>query len=303
MSSREDYDVVIVGGGPAGLSAALMLGRARRRVLLTDAGSPRNARAHEVHGFVTRDGTPPREFRRIGREQLATYPNVELRELLVAAVSGSAGEFRVEFGAGQSVRTRRVLLCLGVIDEPLEIPGYRELWGKSVFQCPYCHGWEVRDGAFAYLAPSAALVEHAVFLRNWSPDLVVFTDARFEVPEEARARLATAGVRIEERSIASLEASADGEKLAAIVLQGGERVAREVLFSAPPQRQTPLVKALELSLDELGCVRVNERHESSRPGVFAAGDLTTRMQSALLGAAAGATAAHWLNYGLVMEPG
>ncbi len=294
------YDVVIAGGGPAGLSAALMLGRARKRVLLSDAGARRNERAREIHGFVTRDGTPPDEFRRVAREQLSAYPNVEVREQTVVAVSGAAGSFRVELGT-QSIAARRVLLCLGMIDELLDLPGYRELWGRAIFQCPYCHGWEVRDRAFGYLAPSAPLVEHALFFQGWSRDLVVFTDARFEVQAEVRARLATAGVRVEERAIRSLVASADGEHLSAVELDDGERVAREVLFSVPPQRQTPLVQSLGLVLDDLGFVRVDERLESSRPGIHAAGDLTSRMQSALLAAAAGATAAHWMNYALTLE--
>ena len=294
------YDVLIAGGGPAGLSAALMLGRARKRVLLTDAGVPRNARAHELHGFVTRDGTAPAEFRRIAREQLAAYPNVELGESLVRSVTGERGAFHVELASG-AVQARRVLLCLGMIDDMLPLPGYRELWGKSIFQCPYCHGWEVRDRAFGLLALAPELLEHALFFKGWSHNLVVLTDGRYAVPPEVRGRLLSANVSIEERTLRALVKSPDGEQLQAIELQDGERLACEVLFSHPPQRQTPLVDALGLELDALGCVRVDERGESSLAGVFAAGDLTTRMQSALFAASTAALAGHWINFTLTLE--
>lgn len=303
MTNEENgrsYDVVIVGGGPAGLSAALMLGRGIKRVLLCDAGSPRNAAAEEIHNFVTRDGTPPGEFRRIGREQLAPYEHVEVRGERVESIGGSRGEFEVVLASG-TVRARRVLLCGGMIDVLPELPGYRELWGKALFQCPYCHGWEVRDRAFGYVAPAAQWVEWAAFLRGWTRDVMVFTDAKFEVAADVRQRLSDAGVRIEERAIRRLVSSSDGEHLEAIELADGSRVAREVLFVRPPQRQTELVRALELDLDEHGFVRVGEQMETSRPGVYAAGDLTTMMQGAMFAAAAGGRAAGSINHELTME--
>src|SRR4051812_31023921 len=149
--SNMSYDVVIVGGGPAGLSAALALGRGRKRVLLCDAGARRNATAERLHNFVTRDGTPPAEFRAIARAELAAYPNVELREARIEGISGARGSFRMATALGE-VEARRILLCTGMIDEMLALGGFRELWGRSIFQCPYCHGWEVRDTRWAHLA-------------------------------------------------------------------------------------------------------------------------------------------------------
>src|SRR5882672_7143717 len=143
-SPEVPYDVVIVGGGPGGLSAALTLGRARKRVLLCDSGPRRNAAAEHLHNFVTRDGTPPEEFRQIARQQLASYPNVEARSARIESVSGVRGDFQVGW-ASELVRARRVLLCAGMVDAMLPIEGFRELWGHAVFQCPYCHGWEVQD--------------------------------------------------------------------------------------------------------------------------------------------------------------
>ncbi|XXF76927.1 NAD(P)/FAD-dependent oxidoreductase [Myxococcaceae bacterium GXIMD 01537] len=292
-------DVVIVGGGPAGLSAALILGRGCKRVLLCDAGPPRNAAADRVRGFVTRDGIPPAEFRRVGREQLAAYPDVRVLDARVQSITPQAGGFRVEV-AGEVHEVRRVLLTGGVVDVLPELPGLRESWGRGVFQCPYCHGWELRDRAWGLLAPSPELLEWGLFLLGWSRDLVIFTGGAFPVSKEARRRLAGAGVRLEERPLRALRSSADGH-LAAVVLEDGSEVARDVLFARPPQRQTDLVRGLGLAVDEQGFVRVNERRETSLPGVHAAGDLTTHLQGALIAAAAGAFAAYAMNHALNME--
>jgi thioredoxin reductase len=297
------YDVVIVGGGPAGLSAALILGRARKRAVLFDAGVPRNAQAREVHSFVTRDGTPPSEFRRIAREQLKAYPSVAVRNARVDAIRGTRGEFEVEVD-GEIVHARRIILGVGVIDELPDMPGYRELWGRSVFQCPYCHGWEVRDRAFGYLAPSATWLEWGIFLRGWTGDVRVFTDGKYEVSPEVRERLDQARVCVEERPIKRLVAAHDdagGAHLESLELEDGTLIPRDVLFVRPAQKQTELVSRLGLELDEQGFVRTNDKKETSTPGIYAAGDLTTSAQAALAGAQAGVQAASMLNHELTIE--
>ena len=296
------YDVIIVGGGPAGLSAALALGRGRKRVLLCDSGPRRNAAAEHIHNFVTRDGTPPDEFRAVGREQLAAYPKVEVRDAPVDGVSGSSGAFRVAIGA-DVVEARRVLLCTGMIDEMPAIEGFRELWGHSVFQCPYCHGWEVQDRPWGYLARAADLphlVPFATLLRGWTRDVVAFTGGAFEVPADAVERLRAAGVRLETAPLSRLVA--DGHRLQAVELSGGTRVRCEVLFSHPAQRQVGLVRALGVAMDDDGFVRADPMtRETSVPGIHASGDLTTRMQGAVFAAAAGVQAAAAINGALTME--
>jgi len=293
------YDVAIAGGGPAGLAAALTLGRARKRVLLCDADTPRNTAAARVHNFVTRDGTPPAEMRRIAREQLAPYPKVAVADARVEGVDGDAGGFTVHLATGD-VRARRLLLCAGMIDELPALPGFRELWGRSIFQCPYCHGWEVQDRPFGLLADAPFWLEHAPFFRGWTGDLIVFTDGRFEVTDAMRAPLVAAGVGLEERPIRRLVAGDDAH-LTAVELADGATVAREVLFAKPPQRQTALVMALGLDLDEQGLVRVDAQMRTSRAGVYAAGDLTTMLQTAVGAAAAGMMAAACVNRELTME--
>jgi thioredoxin reductase len=296
------YDVVIVGGGPAGLSAALALGRARKHVLLCDAGPRRNAAAAHMHNFVTRDGTPPDEFRGVGREQLATYPNVDVRDVHVEAVTGAKGAFHVTVGEG-SVEARRLLLCTGMIDQMIPIDGFGELWGHAIVQCPYCHGWEVRDRPWGYLArPEHAshFLPFAVQLRGWTPDVVIFTNGTFEVPRPARAQLQAAGVRIETTPVARLMSK--GRKLEEVELSNGERVRCELLFVHPPQQQTELVRALGVALDDGGFVQVDlMRRETSAPGIYAAGDSTTPMQAAIAAAASGLQAAAAINVELTMD--
>lgn len=296
------YDVVIVGGGPGGLSAALALGRARKRVLVLDAGPRRNAAAEHLHNFVTRDGTTPDEFRRVARAQLAAYPDVELRDVRAEAIAGARGAFDVRLAAG-GVVARRILLCTGMIDEMLPIDGFRALWGRAIFQCPYCHAWEVQDRRWGYLAraeDARMVVPFALQARGWTRDVVVFTSGAFELPDEARAALGAAGIRIETAPIARLVARDD--RLEAIELASGAAVPCEVLFAHPPQRQVELVRALGVALDDDGYVRSDPmKRETSIPGIYAAGDLTTRMQGAIVAAAAGVHAASMINVELTME--
>jgi len=296
------YDVLIVGGGPGGLAAALALGRARKRVLLCDFGARRNAAASHLHNFVTRDGTPPEEFRRIGREQLATYPNVEVRDARVESVSGTRGAFVIRLDAGE-VQARRVLLCTGMIDEGLPIEGFSELWGYAIFQCPYCHGWEVQDGRWGVLLNAAnarMIVPFALMLRGWTRDLVVFKTEAFEVEAEANAQLQQAGVRVETTPLRRLIGR--GRSLEAVELSTGARVPCDVLFAHPPQRQVELVRSLGLTLDDHGFVQVEaSKGETSVPGIFAAGDLTTRGQAAIFASSAGVLAATMINFELNSE--
>jgi thioredoxin reductase len=293
------YDVVIVGGGPGGLSAALALGRACKRVLIADSGPRRNAAAVHMHNFVTRDGTPPGEFREIGREQLSAYPSVEVREVSVASISGQSGSFRVSVPDGV-VEARRILLCTGMIDELFPIEGFRELWGTSIFQCPYCHGWEIRDQRWAYLATAVDRLPFALLLRGWTADVVLFTNAGIAVPQDLRERLEAAGVRIDTRPIARLVAH--GARLEGIALADGSLVGCDALYCHPPQRQVDLVRALGVALDADGFVQVEPTtRQTSVPGIYAAGDLTGRLQAAILAAAAGTQAATVLNHELTAE--
>lgn len=301
-SADARYDVIIVGGGPGGLSAALTLGRSRKRVLLCDLGPRRNAAADHIHNFITQDGTTPESFRRIGRAQLAAYPNVEVRDVRVGSISGTRGAFQVWLPSG-TIQARRVLLCTGMIDEPLPLEGFGELWGHSIFQCPYCHGWEVQDRPWGYLARAAdaqMLLPFAFQARGWTRDVVVFTGGTFEVPAATRVRLQGAGIRLECDPVRRL--LFQGHQLKAVELSTGITVPCAVLFAHPSQRQVDLIQSLGVALDDHGYVRVDAaKSETFIPGVYAAGDLTTQMQGAIWAAAAGARAAAMINVELTME--
>lgn len=296
------HDVLIIGGGPGGLSAALALGRARKRVFLADSGPRRNALATHIHNFVTRDGTPPDDFRRTAREQLAAYPGVTIVDGRVDAISGTRGAFRARVGS-ETVEARRILLATGMVDEMLPIPGFRELWGHSIFQCPYCHGWEVRDRRWAFLAhPATAshLLPFALMIRGWTREVTVLTNSAIEIPDDARDQLAAAGIRVETAPIERLVA--DGTRLARIELANGMVVAADALFAQPPQRQTELVRSLGLALDDDGYVKVDPmKRETSIQGIYASGDVTTRGQAAIFAAASGTQAAAMINVELTME--
>jgi thioredoxin reductase len=293
------YDVVIVGGGPGGLSAALALGRGRKRVLVADSGLRRNAAAVHMQNFVTRDGTSPSEFRAIAREQLRAYPSVEVRDVRVTAISGQRGAFRVSLFE-QIVEARRVLLCTGMLDELLPLEGFRELWGSAIFQCPYCHGWEIRDQRWAYLAAEVDRLPFALLLRGWTKDVVVFTNGGLALPPDMQERLAAAGVRVDTRPIARLVAR--NERLEGIELVDGSLVECDALFAHPPQQQVELVRSLGVALDAHGFVQADATtRETSIPGVYAAGDLTGRQQAAILAAAAGTLAATMINHELSAE--
>ena len=301
-------DVVIVGGGPAGLNAALTLGRARRRVLLVDDGQPRNAPAQAVHGFLSRDGLPPFELRRIGREQLAPYPSVEVRDSEVVdvhALDEPGGGFVVTLADHSVTRARRLLLATGLADQLPAIDGLAELWGTSVLHCPYCHGWEVRDQALAVLGSDPRAIQLAAHLTRFSPDVALCTNGT-PLDSASHQLLAGLGVAVREEPIQRLDG--DGGRLRRIVFSAGPPLARQAAFVRAPYRQrSDLPARLGCALLEDGTVQVDDLGRTSVPGVYAAGDLARRPSlpfataQVVMAAAAGATAAVAIDQGLLAD--
>src|SRR3954454_8188153 len=291
------WDCVVVGGGAAGLSAGLVLGRARRRTLLVDAGQQSNLAAHGIGGVFGHDGRPPGELYEAGRREIAAYPSVEVRTGEVVTTGERAGDvFELELSDGRRERTRRVLLATGMEYRPPALPGLAELWGRSAFHCPFCHGWEVRDQPLAVLANGERAVRASLLLRGWSDDVVLLTGGPAELDGDDRSRLAAARVVVDERPVAEL-ASRNGE-LVAVVFTDGTRLARSGLLVATTLHQrSQLVEQLGVGFGEptpaaASPTAVDALCRTTVPGVFAAGDtIATQMPQVASAIATGSLAA------------
>jgi thioredoxin reductase len=299
MSDLPAFDAVVVGGGPAGLSAALALGRSRRRVLLAADGPTRNAPADAAHNVFTRDGTPPADLVRIGREQLARY-DVTLRDERATDARPTDTGFEVVFAGGGTVHTRGLVLATGVRDVLPDVPGFDALWGTGVFHCPYCHGWEVAGKPLALYNRDASAVDLAQLIKGWSDDLVLFTDGAAELSDDDRARLGRNGVVVRDERVERLVGT-EG-RLEGVVLQGGEVVRRAGLFVWPEQElRSDLATRLGCPLSDDGRVEADEYGRTEVPGVFVAGDAGPGGGAVALAAASGTTAGAMLNHDFLAQ--
>jgi thioredoxin reductase len=291
-----DHDVVVIGGGAAGLSAALVLGRARRRVVVVDAGAPRNAPAARMHGFLSRDGMAPAELLASGRAELRGY-DVDLVEDEVAQVDGA---FTLRLASGRVLQARRVLLATGAVDELPDIPGARERWGRDFLHCPYCHGWEVRDQAIGVLGTDARSVEHAHLLRQWSDDVTFLTHTH-EISASERQALDARAITVIDGLVARFTVLDD--RLHAVELADGRLIPRAAVFMVPTMRlrAAELIGSLGCELDGTGFVRADATGRTSVPGLWVAGNATNPRAQVITAAGEGSTAAIAINADLVQE--
>ncbi|MEM7674517.1 MAG: NAD(P)/FAD-dependent oxidoreductase [Myxococcota bacterium] len=295
------FDVVIVGGGPAGLSAGLVLGRQKRKVLLVDGGLPRNRFAAEMHMVLGRDGTPPANLLADGRTELDKY-GVERITDTVTQASGSTGDFTLTLASSKTVQARTVLLAIGVSDRPWDIPGLKERWGVCVFHCPFCHGHENDGRTIAVIGNGYEAAIGAYLADRYSKDVVVCTHGPAELPEEVSSKLEARNVKVVETSLTQIDGQLDDLKL---TFSDGSTLTRQAIFHAPPtEPSTDLAAQLGCTLYEDGGIQIDEFQRTTVPGVFAAGDIARQPAIAksvtlvAAGAGAGVEAAVWLEQDL-----
>ena len=291
MTNRT-YDVAIIGGGPAGLSAALVLGRARRRVVVVDAGTPRNAPAAHMQGFLSHDGTPPAELLRAAREEVRRY-GVEIVE---DRVEGAAAGFALRLGGGRTIQARKLLLATGAADELPDVRGARARWGRDLLHCPYCHGWEVRDQPIGVLAS----VEHAHLLRQWTDDVILFAHTAVVTTPEREA-LQARGIAVVDGTVEELVVADD--RLQGVRLADGRTLARRALFIRPALRAHAdgLAAALGCESQDDGLVRADAAGRSTVRGVWAAGNATNPRAQVITAAGEGSAVAIAINAELVAD--
>ncbi|MFJ4655425.1 NAD(P)/FAD-dependent oxidoreductase [Nocardia sp. NPDC088792] len=299
----DNYDVVVIGGGAAGLNGALMLARARRSVLVIDAGAPRNAPADGVHGLLAREGMSPIELLTRGREEVTSYGG-ELTTGEVVSAERTGDEFTVTLSDGRTVRARRLLVTTGLVDELPEVAGLRERWGRDVVHCPYCHGWEVRDRAIGIIGSGPMAVHGALLWRQWTSDVTLFTHTVTLTPEQSE-QLAARGIRMIPGLVESVETAddrivgvrlADGTRVARAVLVAPTRMVARAAFLAPlglRPAEHPSGAGEYLPADPMGRTEV--------PGVWVAGNVTDLSAQVGAAAAAGAMAGAQINFELVTE--
>jgi thioredoxin reductase len=302
----EKYDVVVVGGGAAGLSGALALSRARRSVLVVDDGTPRNARAGHVHNYLGREGTPPAELLALGRAEVAGYGG-RFMDGRVAGAERTDDGFRVALSDGGSVSARRLLVTTGLTDELPDVPGVAELFGTDVLHCPYCHGWEVRDQPIGVLGGPFG-VHQALMWRQWSDDVVLFQHTGPAPTGDEREQLAARGVPVVTGRVEALER--DGDRLSGVRLAGGQVVPRRAVVVSPRFTARAGVLA-SLRLDAVpqemnghvlgSAVPVDPTGATAVPGVWVAGNVSDLRAQVIAAAAAGLTVAAALNADLIAE--
>lgn len=294
-------DCAVIGGGPAGLNAALVLGRSRRKTILFDDNKPRNAVTSESHGFITRDGINPQEFKKVAQEELSSYPDVRIEKQRVNHINKEHNLFQVETENGEVYKAKKIILATGFKEDLPDIPGVKEFYGKSLFSCPFCDGWELRDRPLAVIADDKKAVHMAKLVSNWTNDLIIFTNGNKVISLEEQELLNSYGIRINEKKIAAFI----GEEgiLDKIQLEDNTTVFREGGFIAAEWKPAASFETtLGYTLNEQGGIATDSLQRTNTEGVFACGDTRIAGPSQLIIAAGeGSMAAIAVNAELIEE--
>ncbi|MEO7716080.1 MAG: NAD(P)/FAD-dependent oxidoreductase [Capsulimonas sp.] len=292
IASDTDYEAIVVGGSFAGLSAAMQLARARRRILVVDAGKPRNRFSAASHGFFGQDGRSPREIMETARAQVMAYPTVDFYSGEAVTAAQEAGVLAVTFGDGDIARAKRLVLATGVVDHLPDVPGMQGLWGGGVIHCPYCHGYEVAERKIAVFGEDEVSVHKSILVSDWSADVTLLTNGGNWLTQEHRDRLALRNIRVEETPVARLVPR--GRELDAVEFQDGRRVPYGAMFvGTRVSLASPLAEQLGCEIEEGmqgPMIKTNDFKETTVAGVYAAGDAARMMHNATLASADGVLA-------------
>ena len=305
MNELSVVDVVVVGGGLAGLAGALGLARARRSILVVDAGQPRNAPAAHAHGYLTRDGMPPLELLSVGRAEVTGYGGRIVEGAVTSLQPLPGGWFRVALSDGSGWAARRLLVTTGLVDVLPDISGLHQRWGRDVVHCPYCFGWELRDAPLGVLATSPHAVAHALMWRQWTSDLILFQHTAPGPSDEQMAQLSARGIQLVAGEVTSVEVSDD--QLSGIRLRSGRVVRRRALVVAPRfEARHALLDNLDVAVAEhplgIGCqVQTDATGRTTAPGVWVAGNLADVTAGVMQAASSGVVAAVAINADLTAE--
>lgn len=293
-------DVGIIGGGPAGLNAALVLGRARKNVVVIDEGRPRNRVTRESHGFLTRDGIAPGEFRRIARAQIQVYPTVHFVDETALTVTGVDGNFEITTTQGTTYRAKKLLFAVGMKDLPVEIDGLAEVYGKSAFVCPYCDGWELRDQSLVVITKGAKALHMAKTLAGWTNQYVICTNGPSELTDEQREELKQHHISVFEAPILRIE-SEEG-MVQQVILENDTIVPCTGIFFAPKLAAgSDIPQTLGCQMSESGAIVVDTFGKTNVPGIYGAGDASSEMYQVIAAASLGALAGVAINSELLVE--
>lgn len=297
---KEMVDVVIIGGGPAGLNAALVLGRARKSVVVIDEGRPRNRVTRESHGFVTRDGISPSEFRRIAVEQINAYRSVSFITDTAVSATGADGAFQITTVGGEAYRSKKLLFAVGKKDLPIDIDGLQAVYGKSAFVCPYCDGWELRDQPLVSIVKGAGAMHLAKVLSGWTDNNTICTNGPDELTDEQRDELKRHNITLLDSPIQRIE-STEG-MVQEIKLEDGTSVPCTGIFFAPKLAAgSALPEALGCQMSETGTVITDGFGKTNVPGVYSAGDAASELYQVVAAASLGSMAAVSINSELLTE--
>lgn len=293
------YDVIVIGGGPAGLNAAMILGRSRRKVLLFDSGEPRNRWARNMNGFLSSDGVNPRDFIQKGRAELAKY-EVEIRDIKVKHATYSKGQFIVNDSEGTVYHSKKLLIATGLKDKLPQVEGIENFYGQSVHHCPYCDGWENRDKAIAVYGKGRDGIGQALAMKNWSSNVTLYTDGTQNLRTQDVELLKRNGVAYNTERIVRLEGE-DGQ-LQFVVTNGGKRHPQDAMFfSTGTEQQSPLGEQLGCEFTSKGVIKTRRLQQSNIPGLYVAGDAARDVQMVIVAAAEGARAGVAINMELQQE--